>query len=320
MDDNDFDEYFNQLNINTNNIIHNDNLHICSNCKSMKLCNDRHNGTIVCMECGVVNSDYMIDESADWSYSNDDGIHSDPSRCGCPVNPLLENSSLSTVIGHGGGNKFWLMKRIHQQNSMDYKERARYHVFETINEMCERGSLLPNVSSLAKKYYKEVNEKKLTRGGVRKGLIACCVFYACKTCRVPRTIKEISIITDTDTKKITNACKLFEPLMKNELEGNEMDTKINDLIYRFCTNLGISSSKEQCKISNKVGDLYAKIEKSKILIGKTPTAIASAMIYNVLTHMGYKINKKSLAENHNISIVTLNKINAIIEDNIYSKN
>lgn len=291
----------------------------CRSCKSTKLQHDRANGAIVCTSCGVVNESQIIDEGAEWNFAADDGDRKDPSRCGCPVNPLLENSSMSTMIGKGGGQQFWLMKKIHQQNSMNYIERARYHVFEHIGRICEKGGLSTSVSNLAKQYYKQVSEKKLTRGGVRKGIVVCCILYACKTCNVSRTVKELSQISDVETTKINNAAKLFEELMNAELQVDNnhklnMSTSSDDLLFRYCTYLGIHDTKEQCKICNKVRSLSAKVEESKILVGKTPSAVASGMIYIVLSNLGYKINKKKLAENHNISIVTLNKIKTTIED------
>ena len=92
-------------------------INTCISCSGTNLQYDRSSGTIVCASCGVVNTESFIDYSAEWNYGGgDEPRGKDPSRCGCPINPLLENSSLSTVIGKGGGQKYWLMKKIHQQN------------------------------------------------------------------------------------------------------------------------------------------------------------------------------------------------------------
>ena len=286
----------------------------CIECKGWNLRPDRSNGAIVCIDCGVINCSEMIDESAEWTSGIEDAMSGkDPSRCGCPINPLLEMSSLSTMIGKGGGNKYWLMKKIHQQNSMNYVERSRWHMFENITSMCEKGNLPVVVINYAKQYYKTVSEKRLTRGGVRQGLVACCILYACKQCNVSRTVKEISQITGIESTKINSASKIFESLMKEHLEEPKENTH-RDLILRFCSYLGIDDCKQQCMISQKVDSLSEEITKSRILVGKTPSAITSGLIYTVLCDMGYKVNKKNMASNHGISIVTLNKIKAIIDD------
>jgi len=320
-----YDEYFRYMEEFTDSLgklaVRDEN--VCNSCNGANLRSDRSNGTVVCCDCGVVNSDHMIDYSAEWNYSGEDSTGKDPSRCGCPVNPLLENSSLSTVIGKGGGQRYWLMKKIHQQNSMDYVERARWHVFEHITYVCDRGSLPANVLAVAKQYYTALSRKKLTRGGVRKGLIACCVLYACKAQNVPRTIKEISQMSDVECSKITSACKLFEELMADELKRDmaysKLSTATSDLIYRFCNCIGVNDQKEICGISQHVSEVNRAVDEAKILIGKTPGAIASGTIFYTLVEMGYKVNKKRLADNHNISIVTLNKISAAIRDFMNSK-
>ena len=58
---------------------------------------------IVCTECGVENNK-IIDYKSEsrWYGSDDNKRSSDPNRCGMPMNQIISESSLSTVIlGHG---------------------------------------------------------------------------------------------------------------------------------------------------------------------------------------------------------------------------
>ena len=150
----------------------------CKQCGAYALVEDMNNGILVCSECGVVNEQDIIDKTAEWNSSgSNDEQKKDPSRCGCPINPLLEKSSMSTLIKT---NKHHFMKRLHNQMSMDYVERSRYHVFESITRMAgDVGKLSPAVIEEAKHFYKILSERKLSRGLIRKGLIACCIclFY-----------------------------------------------------------------------------------------------------------------------------------------------
>ena len=289
---------------------------VCIDCESQDLTTDYANGMIICKSCGSIQEESIIDDSPEWNFGQEDAMYGkDPARCGCPINPLLEKSSMSTMIGKGGGSKFWLLRKIHHQNSMDYVERSRYHTFEYIAKITERASLPACITNKAKYYYKELSERKLSRGAVRQGLIACCIMYACKANKVSRSVKEISEMCNIDPIKINSAVKIFTEVM-NELIKDECNesTQASDLISRFCNCLNIPHS-EQSKIGRIVRDYNTKVEKSKILIGKTPTAVTSGLIYYILVEMGYTINKKSLCENHKISIVTLNKIVNILEQN-----
>jgi len=288
-------------------------LNVCINCKAPNLYTDVKGGIIVCTSCGTVNDANLVDDSPEWNFGGEDAMFSkDPSRCGCPINPLLERSSMSTLIGKGGGPRFWLMRKIHQQNSMDYVERARWHVFEYISRVSDHASLSPVVINQAKQYYKDLSEKKLSRGGVRKGLIACCILFACKKCNVARSVKEIAIMCDTDTAKINNATKIFQDIIEVPDENTET-TQATDLISRFtlCLNM---TKQEQQRLRKRMAALSNKIDESGILVGKTPTAITSSMIYTLLTKDGLSINKKTLCTEHKLSVVTLNKIVNLIKE------
>ena len=221
----------------------------CVNCKEYRLVQDASNGIIVCSVCGVVNEFDMIDKTAEWSSApSDDNNKKDQSRCGCPINPLLEKSSMSTLIKT---NKFHFMKRLHNQMSMGYVERSRYHVFEQISQMAgETGKLSPAVIEQSKYFYKILSERKLSRGLIRKGLIACCIIYACKIMHVPRSLKEISVMTNVPIPTLNKTMKIFVTHMNDVLIRNTSDTFIFEateckhLINRYCSNLRIKNKND----------------------------------------------------------------------------
>ena len=307
-------QYFNLLIVKDEDEEKTKDENVCKFCNKNTLNMDYTNGCIVCYSCGVINSSNLIDESAEWNYGHEDSMYGkDPSRCGGPINPLLEKSSMSTIIGKGGGNRYWLLRRMQQQHAMDYVERSRWHTFEYISQVCERYNIPQNVINTAKEYYKEVSEKKLTRGAVRKGLIACCVMYASRHHRATRSVKEIAKMFEVDTTKINSSSKLFDEFMKPE---ENKATNSQDLITRFCCCLHNIEGLDKQKLIKEVKNLNEKIEKSGILIGKTPSAITSAMIFYTLVKDGYIVNKKYISSCHGISVVTINKIFNIIESNI----
>lgn len=294
----------------------------CSGCSGYNVVFDPKNGIMVCTDCGVVADSNMIDTSAEWTCGPDDALTGrNPSRCGGPVNPLLEKSSMSTMMGKGGGGKYWLMKRIHQQNSMDYVERARWHVFEKIGRICETAGISPSVASIAKEYYKELSEKKLSRGGVREGLVACCILYSCKLRNVPRSVKEIAEICKIDTTKVNNAVKIFESVLADTLakcskadEGANHCIEANDMALRLCCKLNMNR-RDQCKLANCVRDLSAHADSCGYLVGKTPTATTAAMLVVAVNKLQFPITKKELVAASGVSLVTINKICAIIHQN-----
>jgi transcription initiation factor TFIIB len=290
---------------------------LCKSCKSV-LVEDFTSGIVVCMQCGLVSESDLMDMTPEWSMVNSDENKKDMARCGVAINPLLEKSSMSTLIKT---NKYSFMKKIHNQLSMNYVERSRYHVFESITKMAGDTGNLPNVViEQAKYYYKVMSERKLSRGVVRKGLIACCIVYACKTLNVPRSLKEISQITGVTVPVLNKTLKLFFEIMSDVLAKCDDNTdfmfeatECSDLIKRYIHNLKLSNKEVVRKLIHKVSHINELIKEDGLLECKTPSAITTGIIVYASNLLGVKeVTKNNVSSMFNVSIVTINKIVKII--------
>ena len=295
----------------------------CRGCNNV-LAEDMASGIMVCTHCGLVNETDIIDSSPEWSMmNNDDSTKKDMSRCGVPTNMLLEKSSMSTVIRT---NKYHFMRKIHNQLSMNYVERGRYHVFESINKMAgEHGHLPSVVVEQAKYYYKVLSERKLSRGVIRKGLVACCIVYACKTLNVPRTLKEISKMTEVSVPVLNKTMKLFFEIMKDVLakcDDNTQDfmfeaTECAHLIKRYIHTLKIADKSVKQRLIQRVTTLNDAIKADCVLECKTPSAITTGLIVYAAREMNLKeVTKNIVSTTFNVSVVTINKVVKIIDEYI----
>lgn len=288
----------------------------CPHCESSDcLINDTRNAQVVCSNCGVVLEESMIDDTPEWNYQPDDSRTRDPSRCGAPTMEFFERSSMSTKIG-GNGSSF--MKKLHNQMIMDYVERARYNTFQTIEKWGkENGNLSDNVITQAKQYYVNLSQSKITRGNIRKGLIACCIMYACKVCGVSRSVKEIATMCDLSVSTVNKSEKKFEIIMKPHIEipTHAEHTNVNDLTTRFVNLIDVNKLKNTSRfiIIKSVQDRFKVIKDNPLLIGKTPSAITACLVYFDLHSRNIKLDKKQVSSLFNISNVTLNKISGIIK-------
>ena len=88
-------------------------------------------------KCGIIYKD-MLDHSPEWRYYGaDDNQNSDPTRCGMPINPLLEESSFGCKVLCLGKSSYEMRKirRYTEWQSMPYKEKARYEEFQRITHL-----------------------------------------------------------------------------------------------------------------------------------------------------------------------------------------
>ena len=289
---------------------------LCKECNKRGIYTDSVNGMLICTNCGVISETDMLDQTAEWNNNGDS--NKDPSRCGCPINPMLQKSSMSTMIV---SSRHRFMKRLHQQMSMDYVERSRYHVFESISKIGGEIGRLPSiVLEQAKYYYKVLSERKLSRGVIRKGLIACCLLHACKTMNVPRSMKEISNITSLPTSVLNKTNKLFLKTMcdvivsSSQQEDTALEsTESKHLLNRYCNHLQLDKSDES-KLIRYATKIDNDIKHSGLLDCKTPSAIVTGIIMYACVQLNLEISKFTISTEFDISVVTINKITKIISN------
>ena len=262
-----------------------------------------HAGITTCKICKNIVSN--ISDNAEWRYyGSNDTKSSDPTRCGMPTNILLPESSIGSTVNFKNNSKSMNQIRRYQNfHGMPYKERSKYKVFNTIAEKCDKHNINTKIVGEAKSLYNSISEIKISRGSNRDGIIAACVYFACKECNVPRASKEIAEIFDIDITIMTKGCKSFQEIMnlnkKNKKRIVNKSINPKDFIDRFCDKLNINVK--------KIEEICDICLKQNIISQNTPQSIAAGCIYFHIKKNSLDISKKSLSDVCKISEVTINK-------------
>ena len=273
-------------------------------------------GIILCKICH--NSITNIVDSPEWRYYGaGDSKNINPTRCGMPVNQLLPKSSLGTSVATQ--NRSEAMNRIgmyQRWNSMPFKERSRWQVFNEIQQKCQANNLPGIIVETAQSLYTIISQTKISRGANRKGIIAACVFHACKECKVPRSTNELAHIFGIEQKVMTKGCKNYTEIMRISKSdktriSNPKSITMDDFIERFSHALSLTPIDIQniLRIADKCSQL-------KIINDNTPPGMASGCIYLFIKFYGLDISKKQISEISKISEVTINKCYKKLENNI----
>lgn len=270
----------------------------CHNCGSEDVVLEE--GNYICKACNCICSRY-IDPHAEWRfYGNDDNKSSDPTRCGAPTNDLLPNSSLGSLISCQMFESYSmkLIRKYHMWNSMTYRERSLFNIFDTITVNAVNSGISPTIIEEAKNLYKTLSESRISRGENRSGLIASSIYMSCKRNKVPRTAKEIAKIFNLKSTTMTKGCKKFQDIMKM----NFASTNAEDFIERFCSKLSLSTEvRDVCRyIIKKAGEL-------NIISSNTPPSLAAGAIYMCTEITKANVSKKDISTVCEISQVTLLK-------------
>nr|GMD00145.1 putative proline-rich receptor-like protein kinase PERK6 [Ipomoea batatas] len=105
--------------------------------KNTEVVFDHAAGDTVCSECGLVLESRSIDETSEWrTFADDSGDH-DPNHVGGPVNPLLGDVGLSTVISKGPNSNGDASVALLQNRGGD-PDRALVMAFKAIANMADR--------------------------------------------------------------------------------------------------------------------------------------------------------------------------------------
>lgn len=113
----------------------------CRDCNQLtEVVFDHSAGDTICSECGLVLEAHSIDETSEWrTFSNESNDH-DPARVGGPVNPLLSDGGLSTVISmpNGTSSGFLAASLGKWQTRGSNSDRQLIEAFKAIAIMSDR--------------------------------------------------------------------------------------------------------------------------------------------------------------------------------------
>lgn len=273
----------------------------------------------VCTTCGLVES-YYIDDSPEWtSGAGEDGVVSDPSRCGMPKDLELFSDAWGsgTVISanRSASYHFKKMAQINFHSSMNHRDRALFHAYKHIDEAALNNlELPPSVVRDAKIMYRKFNGEVLTRGAVRTGIKANCVFYACKANNIPRTTKEIADAFGIPTKDISRTSQTFKDTIFGKSEHPEPTVQLTrpaHVIHRMLNEFDLGEERRKWRV--KCMKFASLLDDCVPLMGKTPNSVAAVVIYKV---MGDTVSKHDIIQKCGISMPTLNKIENLVNKHL----
>lgn len=273
-------------------------------------------------KCGIIYKE-VLDHSAEWRYYGaGDSRSSNPTRCGIPIDPLLEVSSYGCKVMCGRRSTYEMRKirRYTEWQSMPYKEKAIYDEFQRIKVMAKMAGIHNLIIDEALRYHKKISAEKTFRGLNRDGIIAASIYIASRIHDFPRTPKEIATIFLLDNTSATKGCKnalailnKIEKGFHNSQKTFFHETKPLDFIDRYCSRLSINE--ELTKVCQFIA---LRIDRNNIIPENTPHSVAAGIIYFIAQICSLNISKQDVYAVSEISEVTINKcykkLNKIKED------
>ena len=280
---------------------------ICPECGSIDFIEDYAKGIIYC-SCGQV-IDVVFDNGIE--KRNYDGNDADAGRCGVVHNVLLPQSSLGTTVTATGK-----IKKLHIWNSMPYKERSDNIMFKRIHAVCiahkickkiedDSKILCKRVSSTVHMIGKNKGKPIITRGFNRSGIVAGCLFIACRRNDETRATKEVAVYFEIDERDVNKGIRSLLSILNDDTIIKEIGTsRVSHFIQRKCDELNI-----KLKYTREAMTIAKNIDKLSIISNHTTYSLAAASILLMAEINGLKtITKKRLSKTFcGLSDVTIGK-------------
>uniref|UniRef100_A0A6C0D3P2 Cyclin-like domain-containing protein n=1 Tax=viral metagenome TaxID=1070528 RepID=A0A6C0D3P2_9ZZZZ len=283
----------------------------CNLCNSYLMIMEDGFPTCTNKECGVMYKD-ILDYSPEWRfYGADDKNANDPTRCGNPINPLLQESSFGCKVLCNTKSSYE-MKKIRkwtEWQSMPHREKSLYDEFQFITIMAQNASIPKIFIDDAMAIHKEISEQKMFRGMNRDGIKSASIYISCRLNGCPRTAHEIAEIFHLDKTSATTGCSMAVNILHN-IERNIEPSQQADLcitlpssfIERYCSRLNMNQ--ELTMLSKFIA---IKVEQNNIITDNIPHAIAAGIVYFIAQNCQLNILKQDIKAVTGVSEVTINK-------------
>ena len=254
----------------------------CPACTNTKIVTVHDTGELICGNCGLVITDKRIDTNAEWrSFSKEGGA--DPTRTGAPTSLTIHDRGLSTVIGainkdaSGKPLSTSMKSTIERLRTWDSRSQAQSssdkNLRQALNEMSkikDKLALTDTVIEKAAYIYRKALEKKLVRGRSIQGLVAACLYAACRNTETPRTLQDIAKGMDIKKKDIARCYRLvFREL--------ELKMPVVDPVKGVSRIASIAGLTEKTK--RKAIQILNQAKDIGLVAGKDPMGIAAASLY-----------------------------------------
>jgi transcription initiation factor TFIIIB Brf1 subunit/transcription initiation factor TFIIB len=301
----------------------------CKGCGSDKNTFAVNEGDLVCINCGLIQEARVISDEAEWnSYVEDGVVNGSGIRCGNVLdatnpydtgNTFVPKYHWSWHLDENGVKRYTNLSKIAIRTSYSSKQRAFDEGKYSFEKIQERLTLSPLVFNTAKLFWGVILKSDiLKRGGNRRGMKACCIFYACVCEKQQRNREDIAEAFDIKgSQDFTKGEKIFREIF-------EKDTHYSWILYKDSDN----ESMYQRYINQfnlpfrfiKTMNLIKEHTREHLLGIATKSEIAGILFYTCKEVYALKHpNKSEIAKTIGICNPTLNKVIEIIKF-FYSKN
>jgi transcription initiation factor TFIIB len=268
---------------------------LCPECEGTTI-SIKEKGEIVCQQCGLVISERIVDMAHSDKRAFTKQEKERRERTGSPISILLPDMGLSTVIDKNNIKSPDLKRAAKWNSRMTWDKRNMLIATTELKRIGSNLNLPNHVKKTAIRLYIEAFKKKLLRGRSINGMVAACLYFACRERKIPRTLQEILEQTSVNAK---NVRRCYRTIIR-ELNLKAPSTNPISLIPRFVAELSLDAETEKTTI-----DILQAFTAKYSTSGKDPKGLCAGALYLVCKKRDKRISQKEIANVVGVTEVTL---------------
>ena len=243
---------------------------------------DSSSGETICQKCGAILEINNIDQNHEWSAFNIEEFN-DKARTGTPSSLARHDMGLFTVIGRtdkdASGGKIDPTVRSTMERLKTWDYRTQIHTpaarnlrqaFSELDVLKAKLGLSDAIIEKTAYIYRKAQERRVVRGRTTSAILAASIYIACREIGLPRTLKDISAISNIKRKDLARSYRFI--VSKLELKIPVLDPI--KCIVRVANKANLSEITKR-----KAIDLMYKINENELAAGKDPMGLAASVLY-----------------------------------------
>ncbi|OYR67891.1 transcription initiation factor IIB [Halorubrum ezzemoulense] len=257
----------------------------------------------VCADCGLVVDGDRIDHGPEWRSFDDEDT--DPKRTGAPLTRSRHDRGLSTEIGRSAkvkGRKRRRLARMRTQHNRAQistkRDRNKVYAYTEVRRLTGVMGLPDSVRDAACALFDSAQEESLLRGRSLEGFAAACVYVACRTADVSRTVGEVC----AEAKATEDEHQAAFDAMNRELGLPIAPSGPAEYLPRFASDLGCDPAVER-----RAGELAERAVEEGIANGRNPVGVAAACLYTAARELDAECTQQAAADVAGVTPVTVRR-------------
>ena len=280
----------------------------CPECGNENLSKDYERAELVCRKCGLVIDEEIADHGPEWRAFNNEQVEK-RARAGPPTKYTLHDKGLSTTIGWKNRDAYgksipskqrsqlYRLRKWHRRTMAgNSNQRNLIHAFAELSKISSQLNLPRSIREQSGMLYRKASKKNLIRGRSVEALVLACIYAACRMAGLPRTLDELSDISNVKRKDIGRTYRFISKKLKLKINVPTPQT----FVSRFCNALKLSYD-----VKKKANEIIKESIRNELTSGRGPVGFAAAAIYIATVLNKEKRTQRQIADVAGVTEVTI---------------